>query len=1101
MKFTTSKLLITADDNFRAFLNETKTPVAQGNDWTTVQEFDVTRFLKAGDNLLAVQAQNTGGAAGLIFKLVVTLPGGKTQVVASDNKVRTNRRPPANWSLLASDDKNWPTAQIAAAANEGPWGKLRGVLLPDPSRLVRVWDIHATGKPEDDPYTAARSLGDRMLLVSNVTTPADMQLLNNMGFTLFQTDSDHLSTEEKAKDAWDWSAAEAALKSASNLHLDWCYFPHEAFPPPWYRQSVPFTRVQCLEHKQPIEAYSPWDTNWPKFIDQGYKALADAFGPKKGNAGTRPALLSALCVGIYGDYGEAGFFIGARTSVPGQKEDWEARFHNLHNHVGWWCDDPAARADFRAAMLKKYGDLEHLNAAWHRTYKTPEELAYPDMVRTTTGDLTLDQRPNAPDERQQWLDFVEWYQSGISRAVALNLDAARKYFPDTLRMLPAGLGDENPRGGNDNSLIPKLAAQYQAEVRSTHGAFYPFAINAVTMLGRLGSASRYYQVPFWTEPQDVLTENQEVQRIFEDLSQGAKGHFDWAGNAITNRDVYYRYSNLMRVEKPIVDVAMFYPAQAQKLRPDQGYPPLFTQACAAMRDLANFDIVDDRMVLDGCLSNYRVLALWEGTVADAATLDKIREWVEAGGVLVAYDFGKVTTFDGDTAWFNDMFGYVQELEPATIAERYVGVLPQQYRIQVGEMSATDYLSDDGWEKADIATADNPLSHRWTDKPQASLRLPVKTDRQYTLVIRATVPPEAAALKRSVLVNGKEVGQLGSPGDVTYRFLIPKEFLDQHSLTTLTFQSDLFQPAKLIPGSKDARMLGVWVQSVQLVEEGVGELADAPAPPGVMRRELDLRQLKGNWSRLKGKGLTIYFPANKKLLKGYFEVLRQAIYHLSEIDPMSDRRDALPIDDAADGVYATLFTDKILYYNPLDTKVTKKVTLPAKTLAAWKGEVAIPKENSWTLSLEPHSIKALYLKPEPQELPFDCEEFLDLGGAKTLADPNCRPGSGPSCVVLPKGAAISTRFLVEIPGRYILYTRCVRGTRPEPVDILIDGQPIKGPDTRSGQTILSGEVSLARGAHTMTLRARAAEVHADFVLLTNDPTIAGYDFALRFAPIE
>src|SRR5207253_9868646 len=142
-----------------------------------------------------------------------------------------------------------------------------------------------------------------------------------------------------------------------------------------------------------------------------------------------------------------------------------------------------------------------------------------------------------------------------------------------------------------------------------------------------------------------------------------------------------------RVEKPVVDVAMFYPAQAQKLRPDQGYAPLFAQACAYLRDVSNFDIVDDRMVQDGCLSRYRILALWEGTMADQTTLDKIKAWVSDGGVLLAYDFGKVTTFEGDTSWFTDMFGYVQQIAPAKVTERYVGTVPQQYRIPVGQPEA------------------------------------------------------------------------------------------------------------------------------------------------------------------------------------------------------------------------------------------------------------------------------------------------------------------------------------------------------------------------------------------------------------------------------
>ena len=44
-------------------------------------------------------------------------------------------------------------------------------------------------------------------------------------------------------------------------------------------------------------------------------------------------------------------------------------------------------------------------------------------------------------------------------------------------MLPVGFGDENPRGGNDNSLLPRIAARSRVDVRSTHGGFQSFAAN------------------------------------------------------------------------------------------------------------------------------------------------------------------------------------------------------------------------------------------------------------------------------------------------------------------------------------------------------------------------------------------------------------------------------------------------------------------------------------------------------------------------------------------------------------------------------------------------------------------------------------------------
>ncbi len=1080
---TAAKLLITADDNYRLYVNESKKSVAQGNDWTTVQEFDLTRQVKIGDNLLAIETQNTGGAGGLLFRLTLTFAGGKTQVLVSDARIRYNRHPAPGWTLLNYDDKNWPFASVVAPVGGGVWGQLHGALVADPSRLLRLWDIRAGGSPGDDPYTRLRIPGDRMILSTSASSISDMQVLSSLGFTLFQTDSDHLSTEERALGQWDWHTQDAARQGVQSLGLDWSYFPHYAFPPDWYRKTVPFTRIECLEHNLPVEAFSPWDPTWPSFIERGYDALAKQFATKPEKRG-----LSAVYVGIHGDFGEAGLLNGGRVSpaIPAQRDDWIRRFKNDHDHLGWWCADPKARADFRASMLLKYGSLEAVNTLWKRSFKTPEEITFPTAPRR-----------EAPHE---WLDFVDWYQGGVGRAVELNLDAARKHFPNSLLMLPAGFSDENPRGGNDNSLLPKLAAKYHAEVRSTHGGLYPFAGNSASMMGRLGSASRFYNVPFWTEGQTNLTPEQETERIFEAVSQGAKGYFDWANNAVADRDVFARYSKFMRVEKPIVDVAMFYPAQAQKLRPDQPYAPLFAQATAYVRDFANFDIVDDRMVNDGCLNNYRVLVLWEGTQADQTTLDKIKEWVLNGGVLLCYDFGKVTNFEGNAPWYDkaDLFGYIQELAPARLTERYIGTVPPQYRIQVGDPENADYLAEggEGWYPPQ---KEENLTRRWT-KEKASLNLPVNPDRRYTLIVRATLPPEAVGLKHTVYINDAQVGELGSVGDVTYRFLVPQEALAGKSLALLRFQSEPLRAAMPLPGSTEAHpALGVLVQSVQMVEGGTDEAAALP-PPGAIRRELNIGLLNKSWARQAGKGLTIYFPATRKLLYGYFEVIRRAVYHLSSIDPM--HRDALAADDTDDGIYATLFRDKILYYNSRNEKVVKTVKISPQAFAAWKGDIEAPTDNTWTLTLDPHSIGAVYFTAPPQELLYECEEFKDLGDLKPTADPTCSPGIGTTCVIIPKGKSISTRISIEVTGQYTLFIRTLRAGKQTSVEVLIDDQLVPPVNAKAGQTLLAGTVMLTKGKHTLTLRPLAGlDARADFVLLTNDTTIGGYDFSAHTVPIE
>src|SRR5439155_11719605 len=118
----------------------------------------------------------------------------------------------------------------------------------DTTRLIRVWDIRGT-RPDEDPYARKREPGERMLLSTSIPPGGEIPLLASTGFTLFQTDSDHLSTEEVAPGVWEMSRPDADQRIVHDAGYDWSYFPHFAFPPKWYRDRISFTRIECLEHE------------------------------------------------------------------------------------------------------------------------------------------------------------------------------------------------------------------------------------------------------------------------------------------------------------------------------------------------------------------------------------------------------------------------------------------------------------------------------------------------------------------------------------------------------------------------------------------------------------------------------------------------------------------------------------------------------------------------------------------------------------------------------------------------------------------------------------------------------------------------------------
>ena len=125
-------------------------------------------------------------------------------------------------------------------------------------------------------------------------------------------------------------------------------------------------------------------------------------------------------------------------------------------------------------------------------------------------------------------------------------------------------------------------------------------------------------------------------------------------------------------------------------------------------------------------------------------------------------------------------------------------------------------------------------------------------------------------------------------------------------------------------------------------------------------------------------------------------------------------------------------------------------------------------------------------------------------AALAAEPDQRgsPGAGPTCIIIPKGKSITTRISIDVAGSYTVFVRALRAGKLTPVDVLIDDQLVPPVNAKAGQTLLAGLVTLTKGKHTLTLRPQAGQdARADFVLLTNDPTIGGYDFSSHAVPVE
>ena len=97
-------LSISCDNIYVAFVNGKQ--VGSGNEWHQPGVYDVAAVLVKGKNVLAAQAQNQGGAAGLLADLSGTLKNGSKFKIVTDK----------NWVFSAKKEMDWATPAFDATA-------------------------------------------------------------------------------------------------------------------------------------------------------------------------------------------------------------------------------------------------------------------------------------------------------------------------------------------------------------------------------------------------------------------------------------------------------------------------------------------------------------------------------------------------------------------------------------------------------------------------------------------------------------------------------------------------------------------------------------------------------------------------------------------------------------------------------------------------------------------------------------------------------------------------------------------------------------------------------------------------------------------------
>jgi hypothetical protein len=426
---------------------------------------------------------------------------------------------------------------------------------------------------------------------------------------------------ERAPGVWDWKQHDAMEKNLHAAGLRYVVYDWVHFPPVWLRTNSNRTLMRCLEHGQECNYLSVFDPQTIVWYDHFYKNLAQHFTNRLDNV--------YAC--ILGPYGEGNY--------PLMVPDW---VNMGHCHEGFWCGDRFARLAFQKAMRKKYSRIKKLNEAWGAKYKSFDDVAMPSELANEKFKPSLAAFPR-PQDKRRWLDFIGWYHQAIIDFAERSVQTLLKYYPASkVRLKPGG----NARGVNPIAW-GTYCPGYAKMAKPYHIVLQPADCGGAVFGDKwMGTAYQFYGVTECTEPAGGLDENGFVRRMFSDASCGARQFFTYEFEQ--HNAAMQKYVHLLTGKPGDTQVAVYCPTTLYRFGESldatvqSGYP---------LRDLCEFDVLDEILISDGALSakRYKVLIIFQGDVVEQKILDSFEKFLKHGGKVIIVGNNAIKNVEG-TEW-------------------------------------------------------------------------------------------------------------------------------------------------------------------------------------------------------------------------------------------------------------------------------------------------------------------------------------------------------------------------------------------------------------------------------------------------------------------
>jgi hypothetical protein len=735
----------------------------------------------------------------------------------------------------------------------------------------------------------ARPVGMELTL-GNDATATDAALYEALSVSSVESYVHWAGVEGTAEGAWDWRQWDEQVRILREKGLKWVPFliAGPAYATPRWFQNGPDSQVfVCLEHGQPSKVQSIFNPALPRQIER----FLNAFAARYRDTG----VIESVLLGVTGIYGEsiypAGPEGGWTTGLTG----------DYHNHGGWWAGDALAQAAFRDAMRRQYRRIGRLNEAWGTRFGGFDE------VHTFLP-------KDAPADRAM-ADFAEWYQRVMTDWSVFWVKATRRAFPETAIYLCTG-GDGRPELGADFTAQAQAIARAGAGIRITNEAS-DYAAN-FTITREVSSATRLYRTFAGFEPAGHVDAQGVSARLYNATASGARQLHYYSSNILQSNEALARFresAHFLVPRVPTVDAALYVSRETWAVNPS--VISRFYEQARALRDLTDYEMLTRRSVVDGALKPLRLVVLLESEVLDAAAARALARWVRRGGVLVVVSrAGEVigSRLPDLVDWRAEVLAGGAAAE-GLLERALSGDVPPSWALQVGTPADGPWLCGD-WHQREygLEWPDRPGRRKRWSGARPGLWLPVVPGAAYTLTLDAFLAGHSLkGAANTVSVNGIAIGRLDRAGPHTYTFPVSAEVVGGAPLARLELAVATWSPKEL-GESGDGRHLGVGLSMVGWVRAGAEGVA-----PGLARLDYVVRpEVFAGCRRRVGHGWTVVLAGlgdrPVELQAALSVLLRRTPELLDGTAPLAR------VDGLADGRYATLMADGVLWYEAEGSRI-------------------------------------------------------------------------------------------------------------------------------------------------------------------------------------